>query len=426
MAELIALLDGTEVGRVRSEARGRLTFVYDNAWRNAEGAYPLSLSMPLAAEEHGPATVQSFLWGLLPDNEQVLERWAKKFQVSARNVFALISNVGEDCAGAIQFVTPDRLGTLKTGKDDKIEWLDKPEIANRLRVLREDHAAWRLPRDTGQFSLAGAQPKTALVLKDNKWGIPSGRIPTTHILKPPTGHFDGHAENEHICLQLARELGLPAAETKVMRFEQEIAIVVERYDRQVSGNDIIRVHQEDICQAMGIPPTKKYQNEGGPTPADVVELLRTYSTDREADLETFVSALIFNWLIGGSDAHAKNYSLLLASGALVRLAPLYDIASILPYDHVDQRKIKLAMKVGGEYKLDQIGLRQWQKFARETRVDADVLIATLNSMAGQIPDLVADIRTRAQKEGLENAVIERLATALSTRAKDCEHVLKGI
>ncbi|MEY9181814.1 MULTISPECIES: type II toxin-antitoxin system HipA family toxin [Bradyrhizobium] len=426
MAELIALLDGTEVGRVRSEARGRLTFVYDNAWRNAERAYPLSLSMPLAAEEHGPATVQSFLWGLLPDNEQVLERWAKKFQVSARNVFALISNVGEDCAGAIQFVTPDRLGALKTGKDDKIEWLDKSEIANRLRVLREDHAAWRLPSDTGQFSLAGAQPKTALVLKDNKWGIPSGRIPTTHILKPPTGHFDGHAENEHICLQLARELGLPAAETKVMRFEQEIAIVVERYDRQVSGNDIIRVHQEDICQAMGIPPTKKYQNEGGPTPADVVELLRTYSTDREADLETFVSALVFNWLIGGSDAHAKNYSLLLASGALVRLAPLYDIASILPYDHVDQRKIKLAMKVGGEYKLDQIGLRQWQKFARETRVDADVLIATLNSMAGQIPDLVADIRTRAQKDGLENAVIERLATALSTRAKDCEHVLKGI
>ncbi|WP_271575053.1 HipA domain-containing protein [Bradyrhizobium sp. CCBAU 11361] len=180
-----------------------------------------------------------------------------------------------------------------------------------------------------------------------------------------------------------------------------------------------------MCQAMGIPPTKKYQNEGGPTPTDVVELLRTYSTDREADLETFVSALVFNWLIGGSDAHAKNYSLLLASGPLVRLAPLYDIASILPYDNVDQRKIKLAMKVGGEYKLDQIGLRQWQKFSRELRVDADVLIATLISMAGQIPDPVADIRTRAQKEGLENAVIERLATALGVGAKDCEHVLKG-
>ncbi|WP_271623643.1 HipA domain-containing protein [Bradyrhizobium sp. CCBAU 11430] len=154
--------------------------------------------------------------------------------------------------------------------------------------------------------------------------------------------------------------------------------------------------------------------------------MRTYSTDRGADVETFVSALIFNWLIGGPDAHAKNYSLLLASGPLVRLAPLYEIASILPYDHVDQRKIKLAMKVGGEYRLDNIGLRQWQKFARETRVDADVLIATLISMAGQMPDLVADVRADAQREGLENALIERLATALGTRAKDCEHALKGI
>ncbi|WP_271623645.1 HipA N-terminal domain-containing protein [Bradyrhizobium sp. CCBAU 11430] len=135
------------------------------------GGLSLSLSRPLAAEEHGPVTVQSFLWGLLPDNEQALERWAKKFQVSARNEFALISNVGEDCAGAIQFVTPNRLEALKIDKDDKIEWLHKPEIANRLRVLREDHAAWRLLRDTGQFNLAGVQPKTALVLKDNKWGI---------------------------------------------------------------------------------------------------------------------------------------------------------------------------------------------------------------------------------------------------------------
>jgi serine/threonine-protein kinase HipA len=286
--------------------------------------------MPLAAEEHGPAAVQAFLWGLLPDNERVLDRWAKKFQVSARNVLALISHVGEDCAGAVQFVTPDRLEALKSGKDDKVEWLDEAAIAKRLQALREDHAAWRLPRDTGQFSLAGAQPKTALLLQKDRWGIPSGRIPTTHILKPPTGHFDGHAENEHICLQLARSLGMPVADTKVMRFEKEIAIVIERYDRQFSGNTIIRVHQEDICQAMGVLPTKKYQNEGGPAPADIVELLRSYSTDRETDLDTFVDALGFNWLIAGTDAHAKNYSLLLASGPTVRFALLYDIASILP------------------------------------------------------------------------------------------------
>jgi serine/threonine-protein kinase HipA len=423
--ELVALLDGNEVGRVRNDARGRLTLVYDSNWRGTRGAYPLSLSMPLAAEEHGPAVVQAFLWGLLPDNERVLDRWAKKFQVSARNVFGLISHVGEDCAGAVQFVTPDRLEALRSGRNDKVEWLDEPAVAKRLQALREDHAAWRLPRDTGQFSLAGAQPKTALLLQKGRWGVPSGRIPTTHILKPPTGHFDGHAENEHVCLLLARNLRLPVAETKVMRFEKEIAIVIERYDRQFIGNNIVRVHQEDICQALGILPTKKYQNEGGPTPADVVELLRSYSSDREADIGTFAGALGFNWLIAGTDAHAKNYSLLLARGPRIRLAPLYDIASILPYDDVDLPKIKLAMKIGGEYKLSHIGLRHWQKFARETRIDADELIAELRSMAGQLPDMAAAVRVQAQKEGLDNAIIGRLATQLIARAKECERLLKG-
>ena len=350
--ELVALLDGKEVGRVHRDARGRLTFVYEDEWRNAADAYPLSLSMPLGAKEHGRSVIEAFLWGLLPDNERVLDRWAAKFQVSARNAFALISHVGEDCAGAVQFVTPDRLETIRRGKEDKVDWLDESDIAIRLKALREDHAAWRLPRDTGQFSLAGAQPKTALLLKNGRWGVPSGRLPTTHILKPPTGHFDGHAENEHICLMLARSLRLPAAQSKVMRFKEEIAIVIERYDRQHKGNDIVRVHQEDICQALGTMPTKKYQNEGGPSATNIVELLRNYSTDREDDLDTFVAALGFNWLIAGTDAHAKNFSLLLGARR-VRLAPLYDVASILPYDEFDMHKVKLAMKIGGEYKLDQ-------------------------------------------------------------------------
>ncbi len=254
--ELVALLDGKEIGRVHYDARGRLTFVYDDKWRKAPNAYPLSLSAPLAAGEHGPSVVQAFLWGLLPDNELVLGRWAAKFQVSARNVFALISHVGQDCAGAVQFVTPERLNAMRSGKEDKVEWLGEPDIAKRLRMLRDDHAAWRLPRDTGQFSLAGAQPKTALLLQNKRWGIPSGRIPTTHILKPPTGHLDGHSENEHFCLMLARNLGLPAAQSRVMRFEKEIAIVIERYDRQHKGNQIARIHQEDV-----LPGTRNNANK---------------------------------------------------------------------------------------------------------------------------------------------------------------------
>lgn len=424
-SELVALLDGREVGRVHRDARGRLAFIYEDAWRTAAGAYPLSLSMPLGAKHHGSTAIEAFLWGLLPDNEQILSRWASKFHVSARNVFALISNVGQDCAGAVQFVTPERLSGVRSGKEDKVEWLGESEIAKRLETLRADHSAWRLPRDTGQFSLAGAQPKTALLLQNGRWGIPSGRLPTTHILKPPTGHFDGHAENEHICLMLARSLGLPTAQSKVMRFKGETAIVIERYDRQHKGNDIIRVHQEDICQALGIMPTKKYQNEGGPGAYDIVEVLRTYSTDRQEDLGTFIAAMGFNWLIAGTDAHAKNFSLLLGGGR-IRLAPLYDIASILPYDDIDLQKVKLAMKIGGEYKLTHIGLRQWQKFAREMRIEPDELIELLVAMAKKIPDEVNAARAQAREEGLKETIIELLAAQLVKRAGECQRMLETV
>jgi serine/threonine-protein kinase HipA len=421
-AELVALLDGREIGRIRRNGRGRLTFTYADEWRKTTDAYPLSLSMPLGAKEHGASVIEAFLWGLLPDNERVLDRWAARFQVSARSAFGLISHVGEDCAGAVQLVLPERLSAIDSGQQDTVEWLDESDIAKRLQMLRADHAAWRLPQDTGQFSLAGAQPKTALLLQNDRWGIPSGRVPTTHILKPPTGHFDGHAENEHVCLMLARGLGLPATQSKVMRFKNEIAIVIGRYDRQLSGNRIIRVHQEDMCQALGIMPTRKYQNEGGPGPARIAELLRTYSTNWRADLDTFVTALGFNWLIAGTDAHAKNFSLLL-SGQGVRLAPLYDVASILPYDEFDMRKVKLAMKIGGEYRLSQIGLRQWRKFAREARVEADELIERLTAMAKQLPDEVNTARARVREQGLAEAIVERLATALVKRAGDCQRIL---
>jgi len=418
--ELIVLLGGREIGRARRDAKARLSFVYDRAWREAEEAYPLSLSMPLAAVEHGPRVVEPFLWGLLPDNERVLDRWAQKFQVSARNPFALIAHVGEDCAGAVQFVRPERIDGIQSGAANKVDWLDETDIAERLRALREDHAAWRLPRDTGQFSLAGAQPKTALLFDNDRWGVPSGRLPTTHILKPPTGHFGGHAENEHICLALARALGMPAAASRVARFGEEIAIVVERYDRVRLGNEIIRVHQEDMCQALAVAPSRKYQNEGGPSVAAIVDLLRTHSSERADDIETFIDAIGFNWLIAGTDAHAKNYSLLLSSGSRVRLAPLYDVASLLPYDEFPMQKIKLSMKVGGEYRLRDVGLRQWRKLAQEVRIDEGRLIDRLIAMANQIPDAISDIRTAARRDGLDQPVVERLETRLVERANACE------
>jgi serine/threonine-protein kinase HipA len=421
--EIVALLDGKEAGRVHHD-RGRLFFVYDDAWRNAAEAYPLSLSMPLAAKEHSRAAIEPYLWGLLPDNGYVLDRWAAKFQVSARNAFALISHVGEDCAGAVQLVTLERLAAITGGKEDEVEWLDEADVAKRLQALRADHAAWRLPRDKGQFSLAGADPKTALLLQNGRWAVPSGRLPTTHILKPPTGQLAGQAENEHLCLMLARAVGLPAARLQVVRFGDEIALVIERYDRLHIGDVVVRVHQEDICQALGIMPARKYQNEGGPNPFAIADLLRNYSSSRAADVDTFIDALAFNWLIAGTDAHAKNFSLLLGPRR-VRLAPLYDVASNLPHDESDLRKLKLAMKIGGEYKLAQIGLRQWQKFARKARVSADALIERLTSMAKQIPDEAMGASALARQAGLDAALVERLTTQLIERARACERALAG-
>ncbi|MGH6946183.1 MAG: type II toxin-antitoxin system HipA family toxin [Kiloniellales bacterium] len=437
MSRLVALLDGREAGVVR-QAKGRLSFRYEDSWRDASGAYPLSLSLPLAAREHGHAAIDAYLWGLLPDNELILGRWAKRFQVSARNPFALIGKVGEDCAGAAQFATPDRLDSLKGQGDGDIAWLSEAEIAKRLRALQADAAAWRMPRDTGQFSLPGAQPKTALYFDGQRWGVPSGRAPTTHILKPPTGDLDGHVENEHLCLALARALGLPAASSELRSFEDVTAIVVERYDRvraPANASRLHRVHQEDFCQALGRLPGAKYQSDGGPGPREIVELLRAVTFTGEArrktggrpaadeDVATFVDALIFNWLIGGTDAHAKNYALLIGGGGLVRLAPLYDVASILGYPDIDTHKAKLAMKIGGQYRLRRIGLPEWLKLARELRLDAEETIERIRELAEALPDKLATETANAKEAGPSHPLIPRLADAMIERAKDCSRRL---
>ena len=244
VSELVALVESREMGRVRRDRNGRLSFTYAEDWRTAADAFPLSLSMPLALAEHGHAKIDPYLWGLLPDNEQVLDKWGHRSHVSARNAFGLIAHVGEDAPGAVQFVRQERIDALRRASPADVDWLTEAMIAERLRALRADHGAWRLPRDTGQFSLAGAQPKTALLFLNGRWGLPSGRVPTTHILKPPTGELDGHAENEHFCLELARALRLAVPNSHVMRFEDQIAIVVERYDRvQVARAAFQRIHR---------------------------------------------------------------------------------------------------------------------------------------------------------------------------------------
>jgi serine/threonine-protein kinase HipA len=413
--ELVVLLSDRAIGRVNQDERGKLSFTYDPAWRDTPGAYPLSMSMPLAALEHPHDKIEAFIWGLLPDNEFVLDRWAKKFQVSSRSPFALIANVGEDCAGAVQFVRPDRLEAVLGTPDAEIAWLTEADIAERLRQLRNDNSAWRRPGDSGQFSLAGAQPKTALLLQDGKWGVPSGRIPTTHILKPPSAQFDGHAENEHFCLALARAVGLPAATSTVTQFEDEIAFVVERYDRLTTPAGISRIHQEDMCQAVGVPPMRKYENEGGPGVLRIVDLLRETSSAPEDDSRTFLDAIALNWLIGGTDAHAKNYSLLIAGGSRVRLAPLYDVASILPYDF-DAQRIRLAMKIGDKYRIRDVTARSWEKLSEALGLDAGEVESQVSDLARRIAQTVATIGDNMRGAGMDHQIVERLVERIGVHA----------
>ena len=197
-----------------------------------------------------------------------------------------------------------------------------------------------------------------------------GRVPTTHILKPPSADLEAQAENEHFCLSVSGALKAIAYRWSVQTFAGEVAIVVERYDRLATPERILRIHQEDFCQALGVSPDRKYQNEGGPGLRDIIDLTRVVSSSPREDVETLVDAAIFNWMIGGSHAHAKNFSVLHAGGGQVRLAPIYDVASVLPYaPQVQFQDVKLAMKIGGEYRLSEIGLRHWERFADENRID---------------------------------------------------------
>jgi serine/threonine-protein kinase HipA len=421
------LLGGGRAGVVTVDGQGRLALTYDEEYRAGRNPTPLSLSLPPTQAHHGDGPVRAFLWGLLPDNEQVLERWARTYQVSAGSPFALLRHVGEDCAGAAQFVRPDRLDALAAGRAE-IQWLEVEDVAERLRALRRDPTAWHL-HEAGQFSLAGAQAKTALYYDEEtgRWGEPHGVTPTTHILKPAVTGLDDHDLNEHLCLAAAAALGMATAYSYVGRFGPQRAIVIERYDRlRRPEGTVTRIHQEDLCQAMALPPTRKYQNESGPTPEQIITVLREHIRPASAAAESvhrFVDALAYNWIIGGTDAHAKNYSVLL-SGGQVRLARLYDIASALAYDDMYLPRLRMAMKIGGEYGVEATQGRHWRRFAESTGLDPDAVVARVGDLAERAPDAFVTAAKDRAVRALRSPLPGRLVDRVAVRAAVCQRGLK--
>lgn len=424
-AMLMVLLEGRTIGRVERLASGALRLRYEEVYRDDPMATLLSVSMPPTQEVHGDARVTPWLWGLLPDNAEVLARWGRDFGVSVASPFPLLgTQVGHDCAGAVQFCAPEDADDL-ISRPGETAWLTEAEIASRLRTLRADSTSWLGPGFTGQFSLAGAQAKTALHYADGKWGTPTGSVPTTHILKPAVAGFEAQNVNEHLCLATARALGLRAATTRIERFEEETAVVVERFDRSTRDGTLARVHQEDLCQALSVPPARKYQSDGGPTPGQIAELMRSTipGTDAEADVWRFADALAFNWLIAATDAHAKNYGLLLA-GNQVRLAPLYDITSILPYDESDGYDVKLAMKVGDDYKLRRADRRSaWEHAADELKLDRARLVERVVDLAERLPEAMARAASEEGISDLPTGVPGQLVDLVSERSERCLGVL---
>lgn len=418
---LAVLLDGRRIAEVAQHSTGRIELRYDESWRTDPQAHPLSLSMPLTARTHGERALLPFLWGLLPDNEMILRHYARSYGASERNPISLLTVLGADCAGAVQFVPPERAAEY-AGPADSLdaEWLSDQDIGDSLRSVLRTGLPSRGERDTGRFSLAGAQPKIALLQHEGRWGRPIGQTPTTHILKPPSPDFPGLAENEHLCLQIAQALGLRAANSTVATFDGEIAIVVERFDRLLDGRRYRRLHQEDACQALGVRPHGKYESDGGPGLLDLFRLLEESSTDPSNDREQFLDAAILNWIVAATDAHAKNFSFLHAASGGVRLAPLYDIASYLPYAEPELHRVKLAMRVDREYLVKRIALSDWIRLGQQAGFTDDFVLARLKSVCARVPDAARAEADRALAAGLDAGVVTPLAARIIERAAECE------
>ncbi|WP_374631698.1 HipA domain-containing protein [Ferrovibrio sp.] len=393
-AALHVLINGRRIGGLQPDKTGALRFSYDGDWL-AAGRHPLSLSMPVERRDHGTEQTAAFFWGLLPDNAQILEGIARRSErggpCSPNSLARMLAKVGMDCAGAVQVVREEDLIEAVEGGEEVV--LRDAQIAEALRRLAIHPAPQRMVNHEGQFSLAGAQPKLAYRKTASGWAEPSGRIPTTHIFKPANPRFDGLVETEHVCMAAASRLGLQVAHSEIRYFEDVSVIVVERYDR-IEGR---RIHQEDMCQAAGIRPGRKYETDGGPGIDGILTLLAASSSPQE-DHRRFVDALILNWLLLGTDAHAKNYSLLITDRQ-IRLAPLYDIASYYPFmgDHVP----KLAMRIGRRRQQDHIRRQNWLQHGFKT----DYLDERMHEMIAQLPDALADAIRACNAHGVRHPAL---------------------
>ena len=390
---LDVLIEARHAGRLDLTRPDHPVFTYDAAYLRNRDATPLSTLFPPAAARPEGEPLLWWLQGLLPDHDGVLTSLCEEHDVPrAHEVLLLGTRVGEDCAGAVQFCDPARTSSLVAGVGS-LHPLTDDEVFDWLRNLRADAAYRPDPHVAARsFSLAGMQPKLALRRTATGWAEPRGAEPSSHILKV-TRHkeYPHEALMEHIALQTASRLGIPAPPSTVITDGDVEAIVVRRYDRRAVEGRLLRIHQEDLCQALGYPPGLKYQNKGGPAPGGIAATLRTVEIPgRTQMIDTFRDMLAFQWLIVGNDGHAKNYGLLL-QGRGRYLAPLYDACSWMPYRSPGQkiRELRTAMKIGRNYRIGSADqATAMLHTADRLAVPAEVLAARFAELASLLPDAV--------------------------------------
>lgn len=409
--ELDVWLGGFYAGRLHRND-SEVVFTYDPSYRAARTP-AISASMPKRQSTHGGNVAGRWIDNLLPDNDEVRQRWAAHFREARADAFNLLRHMGTDCAGAVQILPVDTPPDTHTGAEP----VDGDMIEQRLRELRRDPADWNFADRGGRWSLGGAQGKFALTQRpDGSWETPTGRAPSTHIFKVGVTAFRNGDAVEYTTMRAAHILGIPVARTTLLRFGTETAMISRRFDRHVdTTGQIHRLHQEDMCQALGLSRALKYESDGGPSVASISDLLHQAVDPRDltAARTLFAQALIYNWLTVGTDAHAKNHALL-HLGSRVRLAPLYDLAgAALIYEPEQvQYHAKLAMKLGGRYRIRDIAERHLLRAADSVGVDQDWMRETAHQYAERLPTAVA--QAIDESGGL---VPKNLASKMTTNLK---------
>lgn len=386
---LRVLLNNRLVGHLLKEPGGASAFRYAASWLEWAKAVPVSLSLPLREDAFKGEPVVAVFENLLPDSDLLRRRVAEKTGAAGIDSYSLLSRIGRDCVGALQFI-PDGEDTPSEAQKIDGEVVGEGAIEAILKNLAQ------VPLGLGQdqefrISVAGAQEKTALLFHKGKWLKPHGTTPTTHILKTQMGtlpngiDLSNSVENEYYCLKLFGAFGLPVNTATIRIFGKTKALVVERFDRKwTKDGRLLRLPQEDCCQALSVPPSRKYQNEGGPGMNDILNLLKGSDTPAE-DHKTFLKAQMLSWLAGATDAHAKNFSIFLEPGGRFHLTPLYDVMTAQPSmaaHQITRQQFKLAMSVGTNrhYRIDTIQGRHYVQAAERAGLSATIATQALEEI----------------------------------------------